>query len=71
MSIPYIKLTNDGWFEIEGINVNLPMDTFKTDLQVKIDNELKNIREDFDMEEVPLDFIILRKSFENCNKYKT
>jgi xylan 1,4-beta-xylosidase len=66
-AIQNIKLTNDGWFEIDGINGNLPMDTFKTDLQGQIDNELKNIREDFDTDEVPLDFLTLRKSFRNCN----
>lgn len=66
-AIQNIKLTEGGWFEIDGTNGNLPMDTFQTDLPSGTDKKIRKIREDFDTEELPLEFLTLRKSFKNCN----
>lgn len=66
-AIQNIKYTEDGWFKIDGTNGNLPMDNFKTGLQRQLYEKDKIFKEDFDSEELPLDFLTLRKSFKNCN----
>jgi xylan 1,4-beta-xylosidase len=66
-AIQNINYTEDGWFEIDGRNGNLPMENFHTDLQSKIIKKQKKIREDFDGEEIPFKFMSLRKSFNNSN----
>ncbi|WP_238900262.1 glycoside hydrolase family 43 protein [Clostridium sp. YIM B02500] len=65
-AIQNIKYTDDGWFKIDGSNGNLPMSNFKTNLR-RIEENLEIVREDFDREEITLDFLTLRKSFKSSN----
>ncbi|AJG97565.1 hypothetical protein LF65_00943 [Clostridium beijerinckii] len=65
-AIQNIKYTDDGWFKIDGSNGNLPMSNFKTNLG-RLEEKFGIIREEFDIQEVPLNFLTLRKSFKSSN----